>query len=394
MNRSKGINRLFLAMVLISLASPYFLGRLLAGANIYQNFAVSQLIFLAPVLVYLLLDRGRILGELQIQWLGFSEILMVLLLGILLLPVVSWINMLSMMFAQNYVASTLAETESAALGLNFLYVALIPAVSEEFMFRGVFFHGYRSAGIRKAALYSGLCFGLLHMNLNQFCYAFVLGVILAIVVEATGSILSSILIHMVINGSSVLSLAALSGLDLPEESAQTVQAVSRNELLMTLGFYTMWAVLFGMLAILAIRWLARHSGRGEHMRLVLLGQENSAPRGQETWTPDMEQWAEAPDTEQWAEAPNMERWAETPDTERRAEAPDMERKTEAPDTEQWTKASDTGNNWEAGYDRYGEAKDGREHGQSSRPSRRIVTPCLLAAVVICVGYMVSMEFFL
>lgn len=373
MNRSKGINRLFLAMVLISLASPFFLGKLLMGADIYQNFAVSQLIFLAPVLIYLLLDRGRILGELQIRWLGFSEVLMVLLLGILLLPVVIWINMISMMFAQNYVASTLSEAESTALGLNFLYVALIPAVSEEFMFRGVFFHGYRGAGIRKAALCSGLCFGLLHLNLNQFCYAFVLGVILAVVVEATGSILSSILIHMVINGSSVLSLEALSGLDLPEESAQTVQTISRNELLMTLGFYTIWAVIFGMLAVLVIRWLARHSGRGEHMRLVLLGQENSAPRRQETRNSDIERWTESPDTEQWAEAPNMEQWAENPDTERWEEAPDMERKAEAPDR---------GNNWEAGY------------GQPSRSARRIVTPCLLAAVVICVGYMVSMEFFL
>lgn len=381
-------------MVLISLASPFFLGKLLMGADIYQNFAVSQLIFLAPVLIYLLLDRGRILGELQIRWLGFSEVLMVLLLGILLLPVVTWINMISMMFAQNYVASTLSEAESTALGLNFLYVALIPAVSEEFMFRGVFFHGYRGAGIRKAALCSGLCFGLLHLNLNQFCYAFVLGVILAVVVEATGSILSSILIHMVINGSSVLSLAALSGLDLPEESAQTVQTISRNELLMTLGFYTTWAVIFGMLAVLVIRWLARHSGRGEHMRLVLLGQENSAPRRQETWNSDIERRTESPDTEQWAEAPDAEWWEEAPNMEQWTEAPDMEQWTKSPDAEQKEVAPNTGNSWEAGYDRHGEAKDDRERGQSSCQPRRIVTPCLLAAVVICVGYMVSMEFFL
>lgn len=302
MNRSKGINRLFLAMVLVSLASPFLLGRLLEGMNIYQNFAVSQLIFLLPVLIYILCCRGEILGELQIRWLGLSEILMVLLLGILLLPVVTWINLISMMFAQNYVASTLAETESSALALNFLYVALIPAVSEEFMFRGVFFHGYRGAGIWKAALCSGLCFGLMHLNLNQFCYAFVLGVILAILVEATGSLFSSMLVHMVINGSSVLSLAVTSQVNLPEGTGEAVYTVTRGDMMMALGFYTIWAVIFGMLAVLVIRWLARHSGRGEHMRRVFRG--------------------------------------------------------------------------------------------GAGGSRRIFTPCLAAAVLICVGYMVSMEFLL
>ena len=152
MNRSKGVNRLFLAMILLSVISPIVLQEFFLMLDLYQSLAVSQLIFLLPVLIYLALGKGEMLGELQIRWLGVSEVLMVLLLGVLLLPVVTWINLISMLFVTNYVSSAFSEVQTASLGMNFIYMALLPALSEEFMFRGVFFHGYRRAGILKAAL--------------------------------------------------------------------------------------------------------------------------------------------------------------------------------------------------------------------------------------------------
>ena len=54
----------------------------------------------------------------------------------------------------------------------------------------------------KAALMSGLIFGLMHLNFNQFSYGFVLGVIFAAVVEASGSIYASMAIHFLINFQS------------------------------------------------------------------------------------------------------------------------------------------------------------------------------------------------
>ena len=89
MNRSKGVNRLFLAMILLSVISPIVLQDFFLMLDLYQSLAVSQLIFLLPVLIYLALGKGEMLGELQIRWLGVSEVLMVLLLGVLLLPVIT-----------------------------------------------------------------------------------------------------------------------------------------------------------------------------------------------------------------------------------------------------------------------------------------------------------------
>ena len=228
MNRSKGVNRLFLAMILLSVISPIVLQDFFLMLDLYQSLAVSQLIFLLPVLIYLALGKGEMLGELQIRWLGVSEVLMVLLLGVLLLPVVTWINLISMLFVTNYVSSAFSEVQTASLGMNFIYMALLPALSEEFMFRGVFFHGYRRAGILKAALCSGLCFGLIHLNLNQFCYAFIVGTIMALVVEATGSLFSSMLVHMVINSSSGLALYLASRLELSPDLTQELPQMTEE----------------------------------------------------------------------------------------------------------------------------------------------------------------------
>ena len=64
---------------------------------------------------------------------------MVLLLGVLLLPVVTWINLISMLFVTNYVSSAFSEVQTASLGMNFIYMALLPALSEEFIVPGRFF---------------------------------------------------------------------------------------------------------------------------------------------------------------------------------------------------------------------------------------------------------------
>lgn len=271
MNKAKGINRLFLAMVLISIVSPFLIGSFLTEMTFYQSVSLSQLLFLAPVLLYVIFTRGQILSEIQLQIPRFSTLLLVVVLTTVLLPVMTWLNMFSMLFAENYVSTSMSEVQNASLAKNLMYIALVPALSEEFMFRGVFYHGYRPAGVWKAALCSGFCFGLIHMNLNQFCYAFVLGVIFALLVEVTGSLICSTLAHLLINGNSVWLLALQQEL-LGQEAAQAAQAaepLGRQEILSVLGVYTVIALISIIMAYGVMRLIARSCGRGEHMRRVL-----------------------------------------------------------------------------------------------------------------------------
>ena len=65
--------------------------------------------------------------------------------------------------------------------------------------------GYRRDGSRVAAvIMSALAFALMHLNFNQAAYAFIIGVAFAFIVEATGSLWSSIMCHMMFNAESVI----------------------------------------------------------------------------------------------------------------------------------------------------------------------------------------------
>ena len=54
-----------------------------------------------------------------------------------------------------------------------------------------------------AALMSGLLFGCFHLNINQALYAFVMGIVFAYMVEATGSLWSSVIAHFAVNTYSI-----------------------------------------------------------------------------------------------------------------------------------------------------------------------------------------------
>ena len=73
-----------------------------------------------------------------------------------------------------------------------------------------YYQGYKRSGTTMQAMFmSALLFALMHMNFNQAAYAFVIGVLVVLLIEATGSIWSSIIVHIVINSQQVLMLYVL-----------------------------------------------------------------------------------------------------------------------------------------------------------------------------------------
>ncbi|CDD35459.1 cAAX amino terminal protease family protein [Roseburia sp. CAG:309] len=84
-------------------------------------------------------------------------------------------------------------------------VGIFGPIAEELIFRGMVFRTLRKGfPFVVAALLSGACFGIYHMNWVQGVYASCLGVVLAFVYERTQSILGAILFHMFFNCSSYL----------------------------------------------------------------------------------------------------------------------------------------------------------------------------------------------
>ncbi|MBE6718458.1 MAG: CPBP family intramembrane metalloprotease [Ruminococcaceae bacterium] len=86
---------------------------------------------------------------------------------------------------------------------NLIYIvitfAILPAVTEEFIFRGILLSEYSSYGVATAVFLSSAMFSMLHFNLNQFIVYFFCGVVTAYAVYITQSLFAAILLHFLNN---------------------------------------------------------------------------------------------------------------------------------------------------------------------------------------------------
>lgn len=97
---------------------------------------------------------------------------------------------------------------SISILLIILYTVICAPIYEEYIFRKLIVDRTVRYGQGVAVVLSGLMFGLFHGNLNQFAYAFTMGVFLAFLYVKTGNLKITIAIHMLINimGGVVSSL--------------------------------------------------------------------------------------------------------------------------------------------------------------------------------------------
>ena len=91
-----------------------------------------------------------------------------------------------------------------ALIVYFFTLSIFAPFCEEFIFRGLIMQNLRKFGDFFAVLISSLLFAILHGNLQQTPFAFVVGFALGFAVIETGSIFVGILLHFSINTVSLI----------------------------------------------------------------------------------------------------------------------------------------------------------------------------------------------
>lgn len=80
-----------------------------------------------------------------------------------------------------------------------LAFALLPALTEEFLFRGIILAEYGSLGIFCSVFMSSIMFAMCHLSLVRFPVYVFCGVILAVVTYATRSVIAPMIVHTVYN---------------------------------------------------------------------------------------------------------------------------------------------------------------------------------------------------
>lgn len=102
-------------------------------------------------------------------------------------------------------SDTMAKIDTVpALLLSLVATAIMPALLEEFALRGVIMQPMRKYGMTFAIICSSVIFGVMHGNLIQAPFAFIVGLGLAFFAIKCNSLWIAVIIHMLNNGYSVI----------------------------------------------------------------------------------------------------------------------------------------------------------------------------------------------
>ncbi len=93
--------------------------------------------------------------------------------------------------------------------IMFVATAAIPALIEEYAFRGVLLSSFKKYGNKFAILVTAFVFAIFHANAVQIPFAFMCGLVLGYAVIASGSIWVGVIIHALTNGISCISSALI-----------------------------------------------------------------------------------------------------------------------------------------------------------------------------------------
>ncbi len=288
MNKQKEANNLgllFIVTVLVYL-SILFLGRV--GVGIlhlpipwWGATFISEVFFLLPGIIYIK-RKGKKIGEvIPFKKVKISTILLTLLLAVVTAPANMFANFFSQLFVPNAISEVSGTMISTGVFMLVIMSVIVAPLFEELTMRGIFYNRYKdTSSLFKAVLMAAFFFGLIHLNLNQFCYAFIMGIFFGLANIASGSIWTSFIMHATSNAGGVLIMILPSVLQqfMDEELARSLTEfeLTRAEVLLILLVLLILAVIGALLSIPILRAIAKREGNTEALQSIFHKKENSA----------------------------------------------------------------------------------------------------------------------
>ncbi len=224
---------------------------------------ISESILFIPAAVLIMRNKCGTMKMMHIKRPKITTILLSFVYLICCYPAVAAVNMITVAITSNTAIDMAVDEIEQPFWVIFLTSSIIAPVVEELIFRGVIMGGLRTTGrIFTAIALQGLLFGLIHMNLNQFSYAVVLGIMWGLLVEASGSIFTSIFCHFMLNGFSTISVyMSQDEIYKSQEFLWDMGIDERMQYVIAGVILSGVSVLFIVLAILLLKAIAANEGR-------------------------------------------------------------------------------------------------------------------------------------
>lgn len=256
-------NTYFLVILLLQLFFPiYSIFKIFNITDIRLMLFLSHTItFIIPAIIYLIVTKQSPRDVLKLNKLYFKDSMLLIVLAFICQPIMTFFSLISQFFFENEVATFFGQIIETPYIVLLLLMAVLPAITEEITIRGVVLSGYKNKNIYLSAIMTGLLFGIMHLDPQQFLYATALGFIFAIVVRITNSIFAASLMHFLINGTSVtlqklISFVPQNGDIMEQASEISLKSMPLIMKLYTGAFYGSIAIAFGIVAFFILKKVA------------------------------------------------------------------------------------------------------------------------------------------
>ena len=181
------------------------------AADLYYAFEQTLLAaaylaaFMIPAFIFMYLTRNDDRQPLRLEIRLEPETPLVIIAAIGLILPAAYLNsfMVSFMDFSKLFANDPLDTPVKIL-MAFISIAIVPALCEEFLFRGCILSNLLPYGKATAIFASAVLFSMMHGNVAQFFYTFIAGLVLGAVYVETGSIWPCTFIHLFNNFYSVI----------------------------------------------------------------------------------------------------------------------------------------------------------------------------------------------
>lgn len=156
------------------------------------------------------------------------ELYLIGLVGLVIAQVINtiFVSLAGIEQSEAMEAALAVPQSSIGILLYIVYLAVIPAIFEELLFRKAILNGAKKFGNVFAVIFTAVVFGLFHQNLQQLLGTALIGLVLATVTIKTGDIKTSMAIHFTNNFFATLVQIAYAGIDTGTVTTTTLICVS------------------------------------------------------------------------------------------------------------------------------------------------------------------------
>lgn len=168
---------------------------------VYISLVLADILLIVPFSIYIKRKKINVISKIDAR-----SVTILMAIGIVVNFIVSFA--VSILPESSSAVSSYNELMNIAISdsklLSLLTIGILAPIMEELIFRFGLISIFKQRGEWFAIICSALFFGVAHFNLIQSTYAFIVGVLLGYIYIRTNNLLSTIIIHLIVNTSSLI----------------------------------------------------------------------------------------------------------------------------------------------------------------------------------------------